>query len=468
MIQPSSAKLLVLILSIFALSPSASADPPNVVFFLVDDMGWRDVACMGSDYHQTPHIDGLFESGMKFTQAYANAANCAPSRAALLSGMYAPRTGVYTVNPINRGKAQHRRWIPHPNNAVLSAEVETLAERFKSVGYHTATIGKFHVGEVDTPSDPENQGFDLNIGGYKSGHPKSYFSPYKNPRLTDGPKGEYLTDRLTIEAVDYIQQKREGSFFLYLPYYTVHTPMQPRKDLLQLTSSRPKGKLHDRADFAAMVEALDESIGKVLAALDDAGVADNTIVVFSSDNGGHGAITNMDPLRGSKGMLYEGGIRVPLAVRWPGVVKPGSTSETPVLLFDFYPTLCEAVGAELPKSQPVDGVSLMPILRGENHELKDRALFWHFPGYLQKYSGMNGRWRATPASVVRQGPWKLIEQYETDTIELYHLEDDISESRNLAQAKPEIAHRLLKTLREWQQMTDAPTDFEPNPKYKPN
>lgn len=466
--KPLIFKLLVLVLSIFLMAPSASADPPNVVFFLVDDLGWRDVAIMGSDYHQTPNIDGLFESGMKFTQAYANAANCAPSRAALLSGMYAPRTGVYTVNPPNRGKAQHRRWIPHPNNTVLSAEVETLAERFKSVGYHTATVGKFHVGDVDTSSDPENQGFDINIAGHKRGSPRSYFSPYRNPRLEDGPKGEYLTDRLTEEAITYIKKNRDERFFLYMPYYTVHTPIQPRKDLLQTISNRPKGRLHSRADFAAMVEALDESIGEVLAALDEAGVAENTIVVFSSDNGGHGAITRMDPLRGSKGMLYEGGIRVPLAVRWPGVVKPGSTSETPVLLFDFYPTLCEAVGAELPKSQPVDGVSLMPILRGESHELHDRALFWHFPAYLQKHNGMDGRWRATPASVIRQGPWKLIEQYETDSIELYNLEDDISETQNLAQDKPEIASRLLNTLHDWQQVTAAPTDFEPNPKYKPN
>ncbi len=447
-------------------SSAAGAAKPNIVFLLADDLGWRDTGYMGSDFYRTPNLDALAQQGMVFTDAYANAPNCAPSRAALLSGMYAPRTGVYTVNNPDRGKAEHRRLIPHRNVPFLNPQVVTLAEVLKSAGYATATVGKFHVGDAGAPSDPQNQGFDVNIAGYSKGHPHSYFSPYQNPRLSDGPESEYLTDRLTDEAIGFIRAHRDRPFFLYFPYYTVHTPIRPRPDLHEQARRWPKGKLHQNPEYAAMVSALDQSVGRVLATLDELGLAGNTIVVFSSDNGGHGRFTDMTPLRGSKGMFYEGGIRVPLTVRWPGVTRPGTRTSEPVLLFDFYPTLVEAAGGVLPGHQPVDGVSLAPLLRDEPAALPDRALFWHFPAYLQAGRGIHGRWRATPGSIIRRGDWKLIEQYETDTIELYNLAEDLGETNDLAAQRPDVTKRLLEELHAWQRSVNAPTTFEPNPAYK--
>ncbi|MEM1183755.1 MAG: sulfatase [Planctomycetota bacterium] len=446
-------------------APIGEDQRPNIVLFLVDDLGWRDVGFMGSSYHETPHIDSIAAQGMVFSHAYANAPNCAPSRAALMSGMYAPRTGVYTVSPPDRGRARDRRLVPAANVNFIEPEVITIAERLRGSGYATCISGKWHIGRHDGPTGPIAQGFDRNIGGYRKGHPDSYFSPYGNPALQDGPDGEYLTDRLTDDVVAFLEEPRDEPFFLYFPYYTVHTPIQPRPDLLSKTQTRAGDALHDHAGYAAMVAALDESVGRVLDALDRIGASDNTLVVFSSDNGGHGGYTRMDPLRGSKGMMWEGGTRVPFAARWPGRIAPGTASDVPIMLFDLYPTFSRLGGSDLPADQPIDGVSLIPILNGKTME--ERPIFWHFPAYLQKYGFMSEPWRATPSSAVRLGDFKLIESFETETVMLFNLIEDPGEVEDLADKMPEKRDQLLGILREWQSSVGAPREFEANPRYRP-
>ncbi|XAM01616.1 sulfatase [Phycisphaeraceae bacterium D3-23] len=449
-------------------SPPIAA-PPNIVFILADDLGLRDLSCTGSDYHQTPNLDRLAAQGMLFTDAYANCANCAPTRAALMSGMYAPRTGVYTVNSSERGPAAQRVLVPTPNTTTLAPEIVTLAESLREAGYTTCHVGKWHLGAGNT--GPLAQGFDLNIAGNHRGHPPSYHSPYNNPALDDGPEGEYLTDRLTDEAIAFMRDNAHGPFFLYLPYYTVHTPLQPREDLLAEAQSREPGELHSHPRYAAMVGALDENVGRLLHALEQLGLDDNTLVVFTSDNGGMSPQTDMAPLRGSKGMVYEGGVRVPLIVCWPGVVDPSSRCDEPVITLDFYPTLVDAARGTMPDSQPADGESLLPLFRDARATLGREALYWHFPAYLHGYRGMQeeshrASWRATPCSVVRAGDWKLIRDYETNTDTLYHLDRDLGETQDLAQRHPDKRDELAALLDAWLEELDAPIPTEPNPDYR--
>lgn len=445
---------------------------PNIVFIMADDLGYTDLGVTGSDYYLTPNLDKLASESMVFNAAYANCANCAPTRAALMSGMYAPRTGVYTVGNSDRGKASDRVLIPTQNKDTLAADFVTIAEVLKDAGYTTAHMGKWHLGAGET--GPLNQGFDINVGGGHNGHPKSFFSPYKNIDIPDSPKGEYLTDRLTREAADFIgkQKAADKPFFLYLPLYTVHTPIQPEKKRIAAAESREKGQYHNKANYAAMVEGMDHYIGRVLNALDEHGVADNTIVVFTSDNGGHGGYTDQHPLRGSKGMFYEGGIRVPLIVKFPGVTKAGATSDEPVVLLDFYPTFAEAGKAKLPTTQPVDGVSLLPVLRDSQASLDREAIYFHFPCYLQGYSGGEGAeaqrppWRATPCSVIRSGDWKLIKYFETGEVELFNLANDPGEQNDLSTKEVVKTIELTTLLKVWHKQTNAPIPTEKNPKYK--
>jgi len=308
---------------------------PNVIYLNADDLGVMDVGFMGSKLYHTPNLDRLAKESMVFTDGYAPAANCAPSRAACFSGQWASRTGVYTVGTSERGDAKDRMLIPTPNRMHLKDEVITIAEEFKKAGYRTAQLGKWHLGE-----DPTTQGIDINVGGNTRGAPPSYFSPYKNPNLKDGPKGEYLTDRLTDEAIRILEKFKDDPFFMYFPFYSIHTPLQGRKDL-------KKKYLNNKlvhADYAAMIECLDENVGRLMAALDELGLRDNTIVLFSSDNGGIRKLSKQDPWRAGKGSYYEGGIRVPITVRWPGVVAAGSTCSIPVTGLDFYPTFLDAIG----------------------------------------------------------------------------------------------------------------------------
>lgn len=442
---------------------------PNIVFIYVDDMGWKDVGFMGSSFFHTPNIDRLARQGMVFTAAYANAPNCAPSRAALLSGQYAPRTGIYTVSTPARGASRNRKLIPTPNKQRLARDVVTISEVLGDAGYTSASMGKWHLGD---PPDygPEAQGFDLNVGGYGVGNPNpfgAYFSPWSNPYLEAVPSGTYLTEHLTDRALAFMEQNREQPFFLYLPYYTVHSPWQAPDRLVRKYERRQKGAA-GKIDptYGAMVEALDYNVGRLLKKLDALEIADETIFFFTSDNGGHAAVTSMAPLRGSKGMLYEGGIRVPMVVRWPGVTEPGSRSDTPVIGTDLFPTLLEMAGVPAPEGKLLDGQSMVPLLKGRD-PAGTRALFWHFPAYLEAYTEEQGVWRTTPAGAVRKGPWKLIEFFEDDRLELYNLEQDLSEQENRAPDRPEKTAQMHRLLREWQQATGAPVPATPNPGYAP-
>lgn len=404
---------------------------------------------------------------MLFTNAYSAAPNCAPTRAALMSGQYSPRTGVYTVSPSARGKVENRKLVPVTNQPILDADIVTIAETLRDAGYKTGHFGKWHLGEDSEGTGPVDQGFDINIGGTKAGSPRSYFSPYRNAKITDGEPGENLTDRLTNEAIKFMHESGDQQFFVYLSFYAVHTPLQPKADLLEKYNTKPKSKHHKNAKYAAMVETLDTNVGRLLSALTKMEKADDTIVIFTSDNGGHGGVTSQTPLRGSKGMLYEGGIRVPLIVRWPGVVETESTCDQPVITVDFYPTLMSIAECELP-NQVLDGKNLLPLLQGEPSLNRD-ALFWHFPVYLQSYKGLNiGLWRATPCSVIRAGDFKLIEYFEDGKLQLFNLRDDPSERNDISSELPEKTSELHQMLIDWRQSIAAPVPTQLNPKYNGN
>ena len=451
---------------------SAKAGRPNIVFFFIDDMGWTDLGFMGSKYYETPHIDRLAKESMVFTDAYANAPNCAPSRACLMSGQYSPRHGIYTVGDPARGNAQFRKLVPTPNETVLGDEFVTIAEALKPAGYTSASMGKWHLG-----ADPTTQGFDVNIAGKEWGSPSGggYHSPYKYPNLVNPKPGEYLTDRLTEEANKFIEANRKQPFFLYLTHYAVHTPIQGKKDVTEKYRKRKGRNGHDNAAYAAMVESVDDSVGSVLAKLDELQLSDNTVVLFFSDNGGYQGATRNLPLRGGKGMLYEGGIREPMIVKWPGVTRPGSRCDEPVIGVDYYPTLLEIAGAKRPQGYTLDGLSFAPCLRDAAATLDRDAIFWHFPAYLQGNPARDGRgcrepnrpFRTTPGGAIRMSDWKLIEFFEDGGLELYNLKDDLAESTNLASANPGKVKELHNAMLAWRQRVNAPVPTERNPKYDP-
>ena len=448
-----------------AMSFAAPEKKPNFVFILIDDLGWKDVGFMGSTFYETPNIDKLAGEGVIFTNAYSNAPNCAPTRACLLSGQYSPRHGVYTVGSSERGKSQLRKLIPVKNHTTLPAAKITIAEALKPAGYVSASIGKWHLGD-DPELGPVAQGFDVNVGGNHAGHPKSYFSPYHNKNLRNGPMGEYLTDRLTAEALRFIQKNKDRPFFLYLPHYAVHTPIQAKKALVEKYRNKPGSGGQSNAVYAAMIESTDQGVGRIMDKLDELGLSDNTVVIFFSDNGGYGPVTTMAPLRGSKGMLYEGGIRVPLIIRWPGKIEPGSVCEEPVIGIDFYPTILQMAGVSQPENYTLDGVSLLPLFAEQ--KLSRSAIFWHFPAYLQAYRGMKSPWRTTPAGAVRVGDWKLIEFFEDGKLELYNLKEDIGERNDLSEKMPEKTKELHTLLQVWRKSVNAPVPTKLNPEYDPS
>ena len=440
----------------------AAPERPNIVLFFIDDLGWRDVGYMGSDFYETPHIDQLAQESMRFSSAYAAAPNCAPSRACLMSGQYTPRHGVYTVGDPARGNDRYRKLIPAKNNVVLADRFVTIAETLSQAGYQCASIGKWHLGK-----SPRSQGFQVNVAGNQSGSPRGgYFSPYRNPQLSNGDQGEYLTDRLTAEACSFIKDNADSPFFLYLTHYAVHTPLQAKEEYKKHFEDKPAGKLHQHATYAAMVKSVDDSIGRVLQTLKEQKLEENTVVVFTSDNGGYGPATTMKPLRGSKGMLYEGGIRVPLLIKWPGVTQAGSSSEVPVINLDLYPTFLDLTEIPVSQDYQLDGESLVSLLKDPDSSLKKRSLFWHFPAYLQKYQGMQQRFRTTPVSVIRQGDWKLLEFFEDGHRELYNTRSDIGETMDLIDSQPEKAAALTKELHRWQKQVKAAIPSEPNPHYQ--
>lgn len=459
-----TASILVLLLS----SAAGAADKPNVVFFFIDDMGWTDLGYAGSEYYETPNVDRLASEGLVFTDAYANAPNCAPSRACLMSGMYTPRHGIFTVGDPRRGNHQFRKLEPVENKTVLDDSFFTMAEALQQGGYVTASMGKWHLG-----ADPTTQGFDVNIAGKEWGSPSGggYHSPFKYPNLVNKEKGEYLTDALTREACRFIEQQRKHPFFLYLTHYAVHTPIQGRADLVAKYKEKPTSEHHRNAQYAAMVESVDHSVRDVLTKLDELDLTDNTIVMFFSDNGGFGGATSNHPLRGSKGMLYEGGIREPMIVKWPGVTQPGTTCNEPVIGVDYYPTLLEVTGTVLEKDRinALDGVSFAPLLKDPTASLDRDAIFWHFPCFLQGSGDPHGGpFRTTPAGSIRKGDWKLIEWFETGRLELYNLKTDLSETTNLAESEPQKLKELHDAMLDWRKDVNAPIPTTPNPKYDPN
>lgn len=447
---------------------------PNIIFILMDDMGWRDLGCHGSSFYETPRLDRLAREGMRFTDAYASAPVCSPSRASVMTGKYPATVGITQYMGSHRIGALCD--VPYFRNLPLTEL--SLATALKQNGYQTWHVGKWHLG--DDVTSPEKHGFDVNIGGSHLGHPwNGFFSPYKIPKISDGPDGEYLTDRLTDEAIRLLRARREGQpFFLNFWHYAVHIPVQVPAELVEkyrrkaadigldrltaIIDGEPMPFLDDNIPiirrrtlqsdcvYAAMVENLDSNVGRLLDAVQEAGLAENTIVVFTSDHGGlatsEGSPTCNAPLAEGKGWLYEGGTRVPLLIRWPGHLRAGATCATPVTGTDFYPTILEAAGLPPIPDQHVDGVSLMPLLR-EREDLKRDAIFWHYP----HYSNQGG----TPSCAMRQGDWKLIQFFEDSRVELYNLREDISESRDLAGIQPERAAHMAIRLKEWMRSVGA-------------
>ena len=423
---------------------------PNVILINIDDLGWADVGYNGATYYETPNMDKLHSKGVNFHNAYAAAANSAPSRASMLTGLYAPRHGVYTVNPADRGNAKDRKLKSAPNNRHVHDSIETLPAALRSVGYATCHIGKWHIG-----NDPLKQGMDINIGGSHLGHPKSYFAPYKNPNLIDGPKGECLTTRLGLEAANYIDTVgAKKPFFLYYAPFAVHTPLQANDSLVAKYKQKKSTDAHYDPTYAAMVEVVDNTVGMILDAVEKRGVEENTVIVFTSDNGGVYDISKQWPLRAGKGSFYEGGIREPFVIYQKGHFEGGRNYDVAVSQLDIFPTLMELAGG----TRQLDGVSLVPLLNEDNDaELRNRALYWHFPAYLEggNVESRDAIFRSRPVSVVRYKGWKLIENYEDGSLELYDLSVDVSEKTNLSEAKPRKTQQLYEMLNEWKRDTEA-------------
>lgn len=452
---PALLRSLVTLLSLAVTLPATAAEPaprPNIIFVLVDDLGWTDVACFGSKFYETPNIDRLATQGMRFTDAYSACTVCSPTRASVLTGQYPAR--LHLTDWIAGHKRPFAKLSVPDWTMQLSADIPNVAKSLKSAGYATASIGKWHLGPETCW--PDKQGFDLNIAGCDKGQPPSYFSPYKIPTLTDGPDGEFLSDRLTAEALKFIEANQGRPFFLYLPHYAVHTPLRAKKEVIaKYKAKADPGAPHNNPTYAALVESVDDSVGRLLQKLEDLKLGGNTIIVFTSDNGGLKNVTSNVPLRAGKGSAYEGGVRVPLIVKWPGVTKPGSIDHTPVISADYFPTLLAMTGAPAPASHAVDGESLVPLLR-QSGPLKRDALYWHYPHY---HPG-----GATPYGAVRAGDFRLVEFYEDNRVELYNLKDDLGETQDLAAKLTEKTAALRQKLHDWRQRVGAqmPT---PNPAF---
>ncbi|WP_428308787.1 sulfatase [Lacipirellula sp.] len=445
------------LLAVSASAQAAEAKKPNVIFILADDLGYSDVAAYGSKYHETPNIDKLAADGARFTNGYTCGPNCQPTRAALNSGQYGPRTGIYTVGGINRFDWSKRPLRPVDNVVQLPLDKVTLADSMKKAGYVTGMFGKWHLGK-DAAHHPNKRGFDEAIVSQGK-----HFDFATDPQ-TDHPDDQYLADFLGDKAVDFIERHKDEPFYLYLPHYGVHAPYDAKEELVAKFKDKPAAGGHHDPRYAAMLYSVDESVGRIVAKLEELGLDDDTLVIFSSDNGGVGSydtigldkkngITDNSPLKGGKGTLYEGGFRVPYVFRWKGKIEPGRTEATPINSVDLYPTLVELAGGELPENYPLDGVSYAKLLTEEKPLERGKPLFWHFPGYL----GASGdTWRTTPGGAIRDGEWKLIEYFEDGHLELYNVTEDIGEKNNLAASNPEKAKELHEKLKAWRQEINAP------------
>ena len=440
---------------------------PNVILINVDDLGWSDLSFMGSNYYETPNIDKLAENGMIFYNAYAAAANCAPSRASMLSGKYTTEHEIYTVGNSERGNKKTRKLIPIKNNEILDLDFFLISEMFKNEGYTNGIFGKWHLGPEGFY--PEQSGFDSNIGGCKKGGPGKggYFSPYENPKIEDGPDGEYLTDRIGDETVKFIEDNQNSLFFAYVPFYSVHTPIQSKEQYRKKYLNKTPGKYHNRPDYAAMIQSLDENVGKILKKIDELNLSEKTLIIFTSDNGGIRDISDQFPLRAGKGSYYEGGIKVPLIFSWKNKIKPKSKSFERVINIDFFPTLKSILGYKNDNLE-LDGVDLNPIFQEE--KIEERALYFHFPIYLEAYNvqkddGYDPIFRTRPGSVIIKDNWKLHHYFEDNILELYNLEDDVSELKDLSQENKEIALELFNELKKWRERRKAPIPNKINSDY---
>ncbi len=454
-------------------SALCAAEQPNVVLIVIDDLGQRDLSCYGSKFYKTPNVDQLAKDGLRFTDFYAACPVCSPTRASILTGKYPPRVNITDWIPGRKDQPDQRLAQPAISNQ-LALEEATIAEMLKARGYVTAHIGKWHLGGKGFL--PQDQGFDVNIAGDQTGTPRSYFAPFENKQgkmvgLEQAEAGEYLTDRLATEAEKFITANKDKPFFLYLPHYAVHTPLRAKPDVVAKYKVTPKAGSQSNPVYAAMVESMDDAVGRIVKKLDELKLSDNTLVIFTSDNGGlatreggpTGATFNA-PLREGKGFLYEGGVRVPLIVKWPKVVKAGTTTDQVACSIDFFDTIREATrgnnATEIPGG-PRDGVSLMPVLNGD--KLKERAIYWHYP----HYPNQGGK----PGGAIRLGDLKLIEFYEDGRRELFDVKKDLSESRNLAAQNPEQVRMLAEKLDAWRRevgatMPKANTLYRPNPQSK--
>jgi arylsulfatase A-like enzyme len=466
---PSLPRLLVLcILAGIALGggPVRAAERTNVVVILMDDLGGRDLGCYGSTYYRTPHLDRLAAAGMKFTDAYAACPVCSPSRAALLTGKYPARLNLTDWLP-GRPDRPDQKLLRPVINQQLPKEEATLADRLRAAGYTTGQVGKWHLGGKGF--EPDRRGFDVTVAGDEAGSPRSYFAPYKSregrfmPGLEKAPEGEYLTDRLTAEAEKFIEANRDRPFFLYLAHYAVHIPLRAKADVVARYKAGGPAGTQNNPVYAAMIESMDDSVGRIVAKLDELNLSGRTAVLFTSDNGGLSVLegpntpsTINSPFREGKGYLYEGGTRVPLLVRWPGVTRPDTVSGRPVSGIDFLPTILDLCG--LKNESKVDGVSLRPVLAGQG-DLPPRPQYWHYP----HYSNQGGR----PGSSIRDGDFKLIEFFEDGRRELYDVRKDAGETRNLALEQPEKAKELAGKLEAWRREVGARV-MRPNPAYVAN
>lgn len=454
------------LVSLLALAlPLAAQEKPNIVFILADDMGWADLSTYGSDLHETPNLDAFAESGIRFTQAYTASPVCSPTRASILTGKHPARLHLTIWREAASNPPKDRALMTPRTMDHVPHEETTLAEVFNQAGYVTAHVGKWHLGTAGFY--PQTQGFDYNVGGTLWGAPQTFFYPYTGdryfrepryvPHLEGGQTGEYLTDRLTDEALKIVDRHQDEPFFLNLWYHTVHTPIEGKPAVVARYQKKIRdGMKHRNAEYAAMVESLDENVGRVLQRLDDLGLADNTIVVFTSDNGGFinewqgTQVTDNSPLRSGKGSAYEGGVRVPLMLRAPGVTKPGGVSDWPVLSTDFFSTLTTLAGIEA--ETPEDGIDLTPLLRDPAAVLDRGPLFFHYPHYYPT---------TTPVSAIRAGEWKLLRYYEDDHVELYNLASDPGEQHDLAAQAPDQAARLRSQLEAWLKQVSAQEPTRP-------
>ncbi len=462
-----------LLTTALAIPAIVNAEKMNIISIVVDDLGWNDVAFMGSKYHETPNIDKLAKSGMHFTNGYATCAVCSPTRASLITGQYPSRIGITDWihhAPIKNGKNPegHRRLkktnLELPiNYEFLPFEAITIAEVLKEAGYATAHIGKWHLGPMKNErknpgfkgSLPTDHGFDINLGGSGAGQPPSYFEDYRLPTLpadANGNTGDYLTDREAEECEKFLEANKDKPFFLNMWHHTVHTPLQAKKEYTDYFKKKGQvaGDKRKNAKYAAMVKSVDDAVGRIVAKVKALGIEDKTVIVFTSDNGGHVLwnISDLTPLRKGKGFPYEGGIRVPYIIKWPGVTKAGSVSSVKINSNDLYPTFCAAANCQPPKDYKIDGKNLKPILAGKSTKWQNRALYWHFPhtwagGLVKPYSTINDK------------DWKLIYHWIEDKVELYNLNNDLSETKDLAKSQPEKAIELKSKLMKWLKTSGA-------------